>query len=471
MSHHTSVSADKQLNNLIEFRQASYERLGRAKDALFELSDALMITPQAPSLAHLSMSPLFRRKWPSVYEALQDGTPDRQALLKLYSTHVQTSACPTLSTLRVLLAGDHTAWPQPLARTLAERTYLHQPARLPGLGGKPVTAGHAYSTLAWIPEHEGSWALPLLHERVRAGADTSAPWENALDKAADQLARVCRGLPQEMQVIGMYDSQYGCAPFVEATFSIRCDKVLRLRPNLRLFEAPPPYKGRGPRPKHGSPFKLKDPASWGNTDELLWVDDPQQGWVLVQVWHSLHFRASATQPMTVIRISRPGARGTRRDPKAQWLAWVGYEGRKPPPIEEWWRVYGRRFALDHWYRFAKQRLHWTRPQVSTPQQCEVWSELMPLVMWELWLSRGVVSDRPLPWQKPQSSTNLTPGRVAQGMAGVIARIGTPTCVPKPRGESPGWPIGKPRQPKERRPVLKKEKKPAKSARDRPKKAA
>jgi len=206
-----------------------------------------------------------------------------------------------------------------------------------------------------------------------------------------------------------------------------------------------------------------------------------QGWVLVQVWHNLHFRASPEVAMTLIRISRPGARGTRRDPKAQWLVWVGYQGRRPPPVEEWWRVYGRRFALDHWYRFAKQRLHWTTPQLATPGQCEVWSELMPMVTWELWLGRGVVSDRPLPWQKPQrvsTLTTLTPGRVAAGMGGVIARIGTPASVPKVRGKSPGWPKGRPRKAKERHPVLKKAKKAKKgaktatqTARASPKKAA
>jgi hypothetical protein len=201
MHHHPSQSADKQLNNLIEFRQAAYTSLGKAKDALFELSDAVLVTPQAPSLAHLSLSPLFRRRWPSVYEAVQDGTPNREALLKVYSSHVQESACPTLSTPTVLLAGDHTTWPRPLARTLSERTYLHQPVQIPGLGGggKPVTAGHGYSTLAWVPQEGGSWALPLLHEHI-------TPTENALDKAASQLERVRASLPSEVQVLGMYDS-------------------------------------------------------------------------------------------------------------------------------------------------------------------------------------------------------------------------------------------------------------------------
>ena len=82
-----------------------------------------------------------------------------------------------------------------------------------------------------------------------------------------------------------------------------------------------------------------------------------------------------------------------------------------PPRAEVWRFYLRRFALDHWYRFAKQRLHWTLPKLSTPKQCERWSDLMPLMSWELWLAREIVTDNPLPWHK--SADNLSPGRVAQ----------------------------------------------------------
>ena len=47
----------------------------------------------------------------------------------------------------------------------------------------------------------------------------------------------------------------------------------------------------------------------------------------------------------------------------------------------------RRFTIDHWYRFLKQRLHWTVPKLSIPKQCERWSDLMPLMTWELWLAR------------------------------------------------------------------------------------
>jgi len=45
---------------------------------------------------------------------------------------------------------------------------------------------------------------------------------------------------------------------------------------------------------------------------------------------------------------------------------------------------------------------------------------MPIITWQLWLARNIVSDNPLPWQK--SIDKLTPGRVAQSMGGVLARI-------------------------------------------------
>ncbi|WP_414581693.1 hypothetical protein [Scytonema sp. PCC 10023] len=78
---------------------------------------------------------------------------------------------------------------------------------------------------------------------------------------------------------------------------------------------------------------------------------------------------------------------------------------------------------------------------------------MPMITWELWLARDIVADNPLPWQK--SIDKLTPGRVAQAMGGIIAAIDTPAVPPKPRGKSPGWKTGLPRQRRIRYPIVKK----------------
>ncbi len=138
-----------------------------------------------------------------------------------------------------------------------------------------------------------------------------------------------------------------------------------------------------------------------------------------------------------------------------------------PTLIEVVQLYLRRFTIEHWYRFAKQRLHWTLPNLGTKEQCDRWSDLMPMMTWELWLAREIMVDNPLPWQKPQ--LNPTPGRVAQGFGTVIAMIGTPARSPKPRGKSSGWPKGKIRTKKIRYPIVKKGKgkarKPEKSNRN------
>jgi hypothetical protein len=81
-----------------KFRQQTYQMLGKAKDSTFELMDSvlkddaklvvyhtaahIMTTRNASCLAEFSLSPLFRRKWPSTDEALSDSRPNRNKLMK-----------------------------------------------------------------------------------------------------------------------------------------------------------------------------------------------------------------------------------------------------------------------------------------------------------------------------------------------------------------------------------------------------
>ena len=236
-----------QFTNLIQFRQAAYRCLGRARDAQFELTDAVMLTAAVRSFAELSLSPVFRRLWPSLYEAIQDGNPDRTGLLRLYVAQL-----PTLP--RVLLAGDHTAWPRLSAPTLRDRTVEHQPTKV--VGNKPITVGQGYSTLVWLPPGavESSWALPLLHERVASA-------ETPIGKGISQLRRVAALLPT--RPISLWDAEYGNATFVNGSADIPADNLLRLRANLCLWGPPPPYSGHGRPAVHGDKFKLKDSTTWG----------------------------------------------------------------------------------------------------------------------------------------------------------------------------------------------------------------
>jgi hypothetical protein len=421
------MNADK----LIAFRQTAYECLGRAHDVMFELGDAVLSCSSVNSFAELSCSPLFRRQWSSLYEALQDSRPQRRKLMRLYIEQMK-------QTERPVLAGDHTIWARPYAVTLQERTYEHQAAML---GNRPVGVGQGWSTLAWIPEAGSSWALPLRHERITS-------FESPIGKAAWQLRQVCQALPN--RAISLWDSEYGCASFVLATADITCDKLMRLRSNRCLWTAPPTYGGRGRPRVHGDKFKLHDSTTWHSPDQHSEVNDPKQGRLRLRCWHQMHFRTAAKHPLQLILVERLDEHGNRRTGKPVWLTWVG---ETMPPLDQIWQLYCRRFGVDHWFRFAKQRLHWTLPNLSTAKQAERWSDLMPLLSWQLWLARDLVADCPLPWQKSQ--THLTPGRVAQSMAALFSQLGTPAQAPKPRGKSPGWTQGQPRTPRVRAPIVKK----------------
>lgn len=298
----TQSSANVHLNTLKAFRQTVYaSALGPARDALFELTDAVLLAPALNSFAELSLSPVFRRRWPMLYEALQDGRPDRYILLDLYIAQMPPAPCP-------LLAGDHTAWPRLSALTLRDRTIEHQPTKVPG--AKPITVGQGFSTVVWVPESQGSWAPPLLHERI---ASTESP----ISKMVAQLSETCQRIHQRLRQrpIALLDSEYGCAPFVNTSAHLPCDKIVRLRPNLCLWGPPHTYKGHGRYPKHGTKFKLKDPATWGESDKTLTVEDAQLGRVKLSVWHGKHFKKAAAYPFSVLHIERLDARGTRRDPK------------------------------------------------------------------------------------------------------------------------------------------------------------
>ena len=287
-------------DKLKQFRCGVYTLLGNGKDALFDLMDAVLVTRSVYSFVELSISPVFRRQWSSIYEAIEDSLPPRKELMQLYITQLP-------QTEPLVLAGDHTAWSRPNAATLKDRTYEHQAQ--PISGAKPVTVGQGYSTIAWIPEKEGSWALPLLHERITS-------FDSPITKAADQLKLVCQHLLQ--RPLSLWDAEYGCASFVKQTADVAADKLMRLRSNRVLYGAPPPYKGFGRPRVHGDKFKLNDSTTWHLPDQMIEVNHSKLGQISLRLWCHLHFQQSAQHSMHLIQVERTGEARLKQS-KPLWL--------------------------------------------------------------------------------------------------------------------------------------------------------
>ena len=92
------------------FRQEVHKLLTKAKDATFELMDAVMTTRQATSLAEFPLSPMFRRQYPSTYEAIENCRPQRNQLMQLCMKQIPVQEY-------IVLGIDHTPWPRPEAKT------------------------------------------------------------------------------------------------------------------------------------------------------------------------------------------------------------------------------------------------------------------------------------------------------------------------------------------------------------------
>lgn len=224
---------------------------------------------------------------------------------------------------------------------------------------------------------------------------------------------------------------------------------MRIKSNRVLYGPPPEYGGRGRPRKHGQRFKLNESSTWWAPTEQQVLSDEGWGPVRLRRWENVHFQKAASQQMQVILIERLNGEGKRK----QRPLWLVGTGETLPQLEKMARMDLRRFCIEHWYRFIKQRLNGCLPHLGTESQTQAWSTLMPLMTWQLWLGRHLGGEKPLPWQK--SLLEPTPGRVANGFAALFVALGTPATAVQPRGKSVGWPKGKKRQKRKRYPTMKK----------------
>src|ERR1700704_4307761 len=87
-------------NLLRQFRAGMYQRFDKRADALFELLDAVTVAGLVPSLAYLSLPPVHRRRWGSLYDALAAGDIDAPALRELVARYPLDDGNPSLQWIR-----------------------------------------------------------------------------------------------------------------------------------------------------------------------------------------------------------------------------------------------------------------------------------------------------------------------------------------------------------------------------------
>jgi DDE superfamily endonuclease len=432
------------------FRAELHACFPRRADALFELGDALLCAEAFLSLPHLSLEPVHRRGWGSVYAALARGRIDVERLRDLL-----VSSLPPADPL--VFAVDVTTWPRCDAECSPERGYYYHPSR--HSAGQPIIAGWAYQWICQLGFDRDSWTAPVDAARLHPLDDTD-------QQAARQIRALLARLDAEGRVpLFVFDAGYDSAQLALDLAEERVAVLVRLRADRCFYaDPPPPPPGKTGRPRrHGAKFNLADPATWPTPTATLATNDVQYGTVTVAAWAGLHPKqqrhpghgSGGPRPIvrgTIIRVQVQRVPTRTRPPKLLWLWWAG-PGHLDLDLA--WRAYTRRFDLEHTVRFAKQTLGWTTPRPRHPEQADRWTWLVLAGYTQLRLGREAADDQRLPWERPRPQPRLSPVRVRRGFPRLLCMLGSPATTPKPSGRSPGRPTGRGSGPAARYPAIKK----------------
>jgi hypothetical protein len=355
------------------FRTELHACFTRRADALFELGDALLCAQALSSLPHLSLEPVCRRGWGSIYDALASGRLDTERLRDLL-----VSALPEAEPL--VFAVDVTAWPRCDAECSPCRGYYYHPSR--HSAGQPIVAGWAWQWIAQVSFDRDSWTAPVDAARLQ-------PLEDTDQTAAAQIRALVGRLGADGPMpLFVFDAGYDSAQLSLDLAEARVAVLVRLRADRCFYADPPPRPlGATGRPRrHGAKFNCADPATWPVPTATLTTVDDQYGTVTVQAWAGLHPKqqrhpghgSGGPRPIvrgTILRVQVERVPARTRPPKVLWLWWAGPAGCKLD-LDLAWRAYVRRFDLEHTVRFCKQTLGWTTPRPRHPAQADRWTWLV-----------------------------------------------------------------------------------------------
>jgi DDE superfamily endonuclease len=421
-------------NRLKQIRQQVYDCMERGADALFNLADALLCESQAQSLPELSLSAYFERQWSSVYEALEDGCLNVE---QLRATWVKALLEERAEDEPIWIGVDTSNIERANADTSADRTVIHLP-NLP-LADKAISIGWTFSTVVLIPEQNSSWTPILDQQRVSSE-------QTAIEVALAQL-QALRPLFGNRRVIILADRWYGTPTFLRACCELGYSVLIRLKSNRKLYRAPVRIHPRGAPPKDGPLFQGKRPETHGQADEVVSEQSASQGKVQISRWNHLHFQQDRQLELSVIKVEREGAKGSKRDPRVSWFVMLDAVVALPQVATH----SARRFSQEHGYRFLKQNLLWTRVHVRTPAQFECWSWLVAVVLNQLYLARELGQVLYRPWERHDRP--VTPQQVRRIMPTILHQLGTPARACQARGKSPGRAKGFRPKPATRFPVV------------------
>jgi hypothetical protein len=423
------------------FRREVYQSFERRGDAGMDLVDALTSSMTIESPVALSESPLYRRRFSSVYDFLRSGRiwlPELRRVL----AHNQPDDVETIAGYAVY-ALDCTNDPAPEAETLFDRSLSKKGRQA------PIEIGHRYSWLVRLVQWRTSWCMPQDIRRVSSDSSDSQVGSEQVQALAHRTER-----PK----VVVADSWYCNAIFL--AFFLTVDALyalVRMRSNRVLYEEPPARQpGQRGRPrKHGRKFMPSAP--WRAPDRIEESTLLGQQ-VCLKAWENLHFYKLPLLVGTVLSVQFLKADGTPRFKRPLYLFWTGPTS---VALVDLARMYLWRFAIEHMFRFLKQHLGLTASNSPDLENRLRWTWCCAIAYCQLLHIRHHVAERRPEWHPRHVQGRLrpmTPRQVQRQALPVLLALGTPASSTRPAGKGRGRSYGYCPDPRPRFSVVRKGKK-------------
>ena len=453
------------------FRHRLFQLFPYRAGATMDLIDAVSAMTTADSVVKVSLSDLFSRTYSSLTDVLSSlfrtnlktlPTNEERQKQAFKVTQLLAERCAPSSSEKdpVLFAIDCTANSRVYANKVDDRTNVHAPNHVPGQ--KPITIGHEYSILVYLPnrpeDRELHWVVPLSVRRVRSDQSGPQVGLKQLEEIANQTnfkAHFC---------ISVTDAAYSTKNWVTGIDKWpHVIQIARVRSNRKFFRLPTPNSQtqRGRPQEYGEELVLQAPSEPDLEEVTTMITRKRRECqVLLQRWNDVIMQGSKEErthehPFDLLKVTVTDKKGKPVYRRPLWVIIVGAK-RREVRSKDAHIAYGRRYDIEHFFRFGKQRLQLVNSQTCKTHHEENWHWIGLLAYNMLYHARSLASAVRYPWEKKKIqvlNSIESPSQVQRDYCRIIREIGTPAPAPKPRGKSPGRQLGQKSGERPNRPVI------------------
>jgi hypothetical protein len=381
------------------------------------------------SVVGLSESPMYRRKFSSIYETLSEVEWNPVTLLKA-EFELFKDSCERLGEYEVY-SGDSTFIKRNEANTLASRVMKR-------FSNGELAYGHESYWMMRLSKPENSWAGVALVKRM-------AETDTVTSMAAKQMKQVAT--QHGNKKLFVFDAGHGVEILQAQQACLNTEVIVRVKSH-QVFYYPPNYRGRGRPSKVGERFKLSDVKKDADSQQTIIFKNKS---LRISTWTGLQTAQFMDIPLMMLKLEFLDSKGDTLFDKPIWLVSTATT-LEPETIA---RAYLWRASHELTFRFMKQHLGLTKNNSPELKPCDAWFQLVALAMNCLLAIRDDLEIQAKPWY-PQKIIKSVSQRQAQKQAlTFFLKLPPLTKPPQLAGKAPGRLFGYLPPPRIRHEVIRK----------------